>query len=156
MAQELAGWAEADELALRARADGRGGITTRISALHVRGYVALGRGDLLAARTHLDEARALGEPLVHNADPRSARLLILEPERSSMTWGDADRQTLYLCARDRLYRIRLNVAGAIDLTEKVRGSPRLVKQGHPLAEIGQAFRTAADKTSGSIKVTIAP
>ncbi len=54
-------WAEADELALRARADGRGGITTRISALHVRGYVALGRGELIAARTYLDEARALGE-----------------------------------------------------------------------------------------------
>jgi gluconolactonase len=30
----------------------------------------------------------------------------------NMAWGDADRQTLYLCARDRLYRIRLNVPGA--------------------------------------------
>ena len=34
-----------------ALADGRGGITTRITALHVLGYVALGRGEL-------DEARA--------------------------------------------------------------------------------------------------
>jgi gluconolactonase len=30
----------------------------------------------------------------------------------NMAWGDADRQTLYLCARDRLYRIRLNIPGA--------------------------------------------
>jgi gluconolactonase len=31
----------------------------------------------------------------------------------NMAWGDHDRRTLYLCARDRLYRIRLNVAGAV-------------------------------------------
>jgi L-iditol 2-dehydrogenase len=32
----------------------------------------------------------------------------------------------------------------------------LITHRHPLAEIQQAFRTAADKTSGSIKVAIAP
>jgi gluconolactonase len=31
----------------------------------------------------------------------------------NMAWGDADRRTLYLCARDRLYRMRLNVAGHV-------------------------------------------
>jgi gluconolactonase len=30
----------------------------------------------------------------------------------NMAWGDADGRTLYLCARDRLYRMRLNVGGA--------------------------------------------
>jgi gluconolactonase len=30
----------------------------------------------------------------------------------NMAWGDADGRTLYLCARDRLYRMRLNVRGA--------------------------------------------
>jgi gluconolactonase len=29
----------------------------------------------------------------------------------NMTWGDEDGRTLYLCARDRLYRMRLNVGG---------------------------------------------
>lgn len=29
----------------------------------------------------------------------------------NMAWGDADGQTLYLCARSGLYRIRLNIAG---------------------------------------------
>ena len=53
-------WAEADEIARRALADGRGGITTRITALHVLGYVALGRGELAAATAALEEARDLG------------------------------------------------------------------------------------------------
>jgi gluconolactonase len=30
----------------------------------------------------------------------------------NMAWGDADGKTLYLCARDRLYRMRLGIAGA--------------------------------------------
>ena len=45
-------WSEADEVAVAALREGRGGVTTRITALYVRGYVALGRG-------RLDEARDL-------------------------------------------------------------------------------------------------
>jgi hypothetical protein len=29
----------------------------------------------------------------------------------NMAWGDEDGKTLYLCARNGLYRLRLNVAG---------------------------------------------
>jgi gluconolactonase len=29
----------------------------------------------------------------------------------NMAWGDADGKSLYLAAEDRLYRIRLNIAG---------------------------------------------
>ena len=54
-------WDDAEEIARHALADGRGGITTRITALHVLGYVALGRGELENARGILDEARELGE-----------------------------------------------------------------------------------------------
>lgn len=59
-------WAEGDWLgseraAREAFADGRGGITTRITALLVLGYLALGRNQLRSAREHLDEARRLGE-----------------------------------------------------------------------------------------------
>ena len=53
-------WAEADTLAAAALADGRGGITTRITALIVIGYVALGRGDWPRAREALIEAHELG------------------------------------------------------------------------------------------------
>jgi DNA-binding CsgD family transcriptional regulator len=51
---------EAEQLAAHALSDGRGGITTRITALHVLGYVALGRGELDAATTRLEVARDLG------------------------------------------------------------------------------------------------
>ena len=53
-------WAEADDIARRSLADGRGGITTRVTALHVLGYVALGRGELAAATAALEEAGELG------------------------------------------------------------------------------------------------
>ena len=53
-------WSQADEIARRALADGRGGITTRVTALQVIGYVALGRGELTAAAAALGEARELG------------------------------------------------------------------------------------------------
>ncbi|MDF2733852.1 MAG: Fimbriae protein [Chloroflexota bacterium] len=53
-------WAEADDIARRSLADGRGGITTRVTALHVLGYAALGRGELAAATAALEEAGELG------------------------------------------------------------------------------------------------
>jgi DNA-binding CsgD family transcriptional regulator len=56
-------WETAERLAENALADGRGGITTTITALHVRGYVALGRGDWPRARSALDEARRLGKEM---------------------------------------------------------------------------------------------
>jgi DNA-binding NarL/FixJ family response regulator len=56
-------WAESGALAQRALTDGGGGVTTRISALHVLGFLALGRGDWPAANRQLHEARALGEQM---------------------------------------------------------------------------------------------
>lgn len=53
-------WTAAERLAKQALADGHG-LTTRITALHVLGYLALGRGRLDEARRYLDEARELGE-----------------------------------------------------------------------------------------------
>lgn len=53
--------AAAHDRATRARADGRGGITTEVTALHVLGYVALARGELAPARELLSAAAAIGE-----------------------------------------------------------------------------------------------
>jgi DNA-binding CsgD family transcriptional regulator len=53
-------WPAAHRLAEHALADGRGGITTRVTALIVLGYVAMGRGDWPAATGNLEEARAIG------------------------------------------------------------------------------------------------
>jgi ATP/maltotriose-dependent transcriptional regulator MalT len=54
-------WNAAEDLARHSLADGRGGITTRITALHVLGYVDLGRGRLDEAERHLTEALGLSE-----------------------------------------------------------------------------------------------
>jgi DNA-binding CsgD family transcriptional regulator len=56
-------WETAEPLAEQALADGRGGITTTITALHVRGFLAMGRGDGAAATAALAEARRLGEEM---------------------------------------------------------------------------------------------
>ena len=49
-------WDAAAQTAQRALADGRGGITTRITAQYVLGYLAMGRGDWSAAGDLLGEA----------------------------------------------------------------------------------------------------
>jgi DNA-binding CsgD family transcriptional regulator len=56
-------WDEAQEVAERALSDGRGGVTTRITAMYVKGYVALGRGDWAVARANLDESLSLGSAM---------------------------------------------------------------------------------------------
>jgi DNA-binding CsgD family transcriptional regulator/tetratricopeptide (TPR) repeat protein len=56
-------WPAAEDVARHALADGRGGITTRITSLHVLGFVAVGRGDWVAAGGALGEARQLGEAM---------------------------------------------------------------------------------------------
>ena len=54
-------WAEADGVAVAALREGRGGVTTRITGLYVRGYVALARGRLEDADGYLRESLAIGE-----------------------------------------------------------------------------------------------
>ena len=56
-------WDSAQETAERAMADGRGGITTRITAQYVLGYLAMGRGELELAVELLSEALAAGESM---------------------------------------------------------------------------------------------
>ncbi len=71
-------WDTAARTAQQALADGRGGITTRITAQHVLGYLAMGRGDWNAACDLLREAFAQGE--------RMAELQRLSPP----LWGLAE------------------------------------------------------------------
>ena len=78
-------WAAAAQTAQQALTDGRGGITTRITALYVLGYLALGRGDWAAATSLLEEALTLGE--------RMAELQRLSPP----LWGLTEAA---LCRRD--------------------------------------------------------
>jgi DNA-binding CsgD family transcriptional regulator/tetratricopeptide (TPR) repeat protein len=75
-------WDEAEGLARASLADGRGGLTTRITALHVLGFVALGRGRMEAAASALDEARALGDQMGELQ------------RRSPAIWGQAEAALL--------------------------------------------------------------
>jgi DNA-binding CsgD family transcriptional regulator len=56
-------WEEADRTAEHALADGRGGITTRITAEHVLGYLAMGRADWARAGELLGDALRQGEAM---------------------------------------------------------------------------------------------
>jgi DNA-binding CsgD family transcriptional regulator/tetratricopeptide (TPR) repeat protein len=71
-------WAAATRTAQQSLADGRGGITTRITAQYVLGFLAMGHGDWAAAGTLLREALAQGE--------RMAELNRLSPP----LWGLAE------------------------------------------------------------------
>jgi DNA-binding CsgD family transcriptional regulator/tetratricopeptide (TPR) repeat protein len=56
-------WDAAAQTAQHALADGRGGITTQITAQYVLGYLAMGRGDWDTADSLLQEALAQGEQM---------------------------------------------------------------------------------------------
>ncbi|HLL64630.1 MAG TPA: AAA family ATPase [Micromonosporaceae bacterium] len=56
-------WDEADRAVQQALIEDDGGITTRITALHVAGFVALGRGNFDAAGRTLAEARRAGDAM---------------------------------------------------------------------------------------------
>jgi DNA-binding CsgD family transcriptional regulator/tetratricopeptide (TPR) repeat protein len=75
-------WDAAEQAAQRALADGRGGITTRITTQHVLGYLAMGRGQWQPARELLGDALQQGE--------RMAELQRLSPA----LWGLAETALL--------------------------------------------------------------
>ena len=56
-------WDAAERVVHAALADGEGGLTTRITGLHVTGFLALGRGQPDQALAALREARDLGEEM---------------------------------------------------------------------------------------------
>jgi DNA-binding CsgD family transcriptional regulator/DNA-binding Lrp family transcriptional regulator len=56
-------WDGAGPVAARALEDGRGGITTKSTALIVLGYLALGRGENESARKTFNDARRIGEDM---------------------------------------------------------------------------------------------
>ena len=88
-------WDAARQTAQHAQADGRGGITTQITAQYVLGYLAMGRGDWDSADSLLRRALAQGEQM--------AELQRLSPP----LWGLAEAArcqgqydtTLMLCER---------------------------------------------------------
>lgn len=122
-------WAEATALVDEVLADGRGGITTRITALHVRGYLALGRDDAPLAKVALEEARRLAE--------RMSELQRLSPA----LWGLAE---LALLQGDP--RVAADLSSAARLaSEPVRDAAYLF----PFLVTGTRARLALDDPAGA-------
>lgn len=89
-------WDEAERAVQEVLGDGEGGITTRIIAMHVSGFLALGRGQFDEAVRWLGDARATGEEMG-------------ELQRySPALWGLAELATL---RRDWAEAVRLTDAG---------------------------------------------
>jgi DNA-binding CsgD family transcriptional regulator len=122
-------WDDAEAVAEHAKHDGRGGITTRITADHVLGFVALGRGELDRAAASLEDARVAGE--------RMGELQRLSPA----LWGLAE---VALLRGDAPAAIRWAAAGRLASLE-VRDAAYLF----PFAVTGTRAHLAAADPSGA-------
>ncbi|HEY6570211.1 MAG TPA: LuxR C-terminal-related transcriptional regulator [Candidatus Limnocylindrales bacterium] len=139
-------WVDAERLATHALSDGRGGITTRITALHVLGFLALGRGDLAAADEALDEALALGRQMAElqrlspalwglaeaaqlRGDTAAAIAWCLQGEAASAAVDDAAYLFPFLVTGTRAHLAAGDPTGATAWTERV--STAVIRRGIP-------------------------
>jgi DNA-binding CsgD family transcriptional regulator/tetratricopeptide (TPR) repeat protein len=99
-------WNAARQTAQHALADGRGGITTRITAQYVLGFLAMARGDWEAADTLLREALAEGEQMAELQRLSPPLWGLAEAARCRGHYGTA----LTLC--ERSYQASADVTGA--------------------------------------------
>jgi DNA-binding CsgD family transcriptional regulator/tetratricopeptide (TPR) repeat protein len=99
-------WNAARQTAQHALADGRGGITTRITAQYVLGFLAMARGDWEAADTLLREALAGGEQMAELQRLSPPLWGLAEAARCRGHYGTA----LTLC--ERSYQASADVTGA--------------------------------------------
>lgn len=88
-------WDAATLTAQHALADGRGGITTRITAQYVLGYLAMGRGDWDTANRFMQEALAQGEQMAELQRLSPPQWGLAEAARCQGDYGTA----LTLCER---------------------------------------------------------
>ena len=99
-------WDAAAQTAQQALADGRGGITTRITAGYVLGFLAMGHGDWEAADMLLQEALAQGEQMAELNRLSPPLWGLAEAARCQGDYGTA----LALCERG--YQASAQVTGA--------------------------------------------
>ena len=99
-------WDAATQAAQHALADGRGGITTRITAQYVLGFLAMGRGEWSVADTLLREALAKGEQMAELQRLSPPLWGLAEAARCQGDYGT----TLMLCERG--FQASADVTGA--------------------------------------------
>src|SRR5690349_18958963 len=125
-------WQAATQTAEQALADGRGGITTQITAQFVLGYLAMGRGDWARAHDLLGEAVGPGD--------RMAELPRLSPPRPGRT--ESPRCSPPAPSPARCPRSATPVAWscwrAVRCPLRIRNCRRRVNRGRPGAGSGRA------------------
>jgi DNA-binding CsgD family transcriptional regulator len=82
-------WDEADRAVQEVLGDGQGGITTRIIAMHVSGFLTLGRGQFDSAARWLDEARTAGAEMGELQRYSPALRGLAELATLRQAWADA-------------------------------------------------------------------
>ena len=129
-------WVAATQTAQQALADGRGGITTRITAQYVLGFLAMGRGDWEAADMLLREALAQGEQMAElnrlspplwglaeaarcRGDHGTALALCERGYQASTDVTDAAYLYPYLLTGVRAYLADGDIAGAANWSDRV-------------------------------------
>ncbi|MDR6972309.1 LuxR C-terminal-related transcriptional regulator [Leifsonia shinshuensis] len=147
----------AERRASRARADGRGGITTEVTALHVLGYVALSRGDTRRASDLLTEAAEIGERMnelqrlspalwglaevaLADGDAERAIELCEQGRRGSEAIQDAAYAFPYLVTGTRAHLLLGDVTGSRGWVERAAALVR--SRGIPGTEYGIAHAEA--------------
>ncbi|PZS20698.1 MAG: hypothetical protein DLM57_00710 [Pseudonocardiales bacterium] len=121
-------WAQAAPVVEHAIADGWGGLTTSITALHVRGFLALGRALPEQAREALDEACDLGLRMGELQRLSPALWGLAELALAERRWGDAAS----LCQRG--FEASAAVRDAAYLFPfLVTGTRALIELGDPVA-----------------------
>ena len=167
-------WESAEQIARRALADGRGGITTRLTALHVLGYVALGRGELAAAGAALEEARELGsrmrelqrlspalwglaEVALARGDAGAAAELVEEARAASAQVDDAAYLFPFLVTGTRAY-LALNDPGAAARWVEAVAAPvraRAIPGTLPALDHAQGLLSMAEGATGQARTSLA-
>lgn len=131
-------WTEAASVAEHALADGRGGLTTRITALHVLGFLAMGRGSWAAAEAALHEALAFGERMRELQRSSPAMWGLAE---TALLQGDAASAADW--SRRGLAASRAVEDGAYLFPFLVTGTRALVALGDPAAAASWAAEVSA-------------
>ncbi len=121
-------WDEARDVVEHAMADGRGGLTTLITALHVRGFLALGRGLRLEAISALEEAHEIGQRMGEVPRVLPALWGLAEQAILDQRWSDA----LTLCQQGRVASAAVDDAAYL-YPMLVPGTRALIELADPVA-----------------------
>ena len=142
-------WDAAARTAQQALADGRGGITTRITARYVLGFLAMGRGDWEAAGMLLREAHAEGDQMAELNRLSPPLWGLAETARCRGDYGTA----LTLCERG--YQASAAVTGAAYLFPYLlTGVRAYLAHGDIVAAERWSDRVSAVLTARSIPGTL--